>query len=50
MTLDADQLAAAQASVAAQLEAAECLGSLEKVGNSLVLTVMPPKGLAIIIK
>ena len=50
LTLNAAQLAAAQASVAAQLEAAECLGSLEKVGNSLVLTVMPPKGLAIIIK
>lgn len=50
LTLNAAQLAAAQASVAAQLEAAECLGSLEKVGNSLVLTVMPPKGLAIIVK
>ena len=50
LTLNAAQLAAAQASVDAQLDAAECRGSLEKVENSLVLTVRPSMGIAIIIK
>ena len=50
LTLNAAQLAAAQASVAAQLEAADCKGSLEKVGNSLVLTVKPREGFVIIFK
>ena len=49
LTLNADQLAAAQASVAAQLAAAECHGSLEKVDNSLVLTVKPYNGFTIIL-
>lgn len=49
-TLTLAQLAAAQASVTAQLEAADCKGSLEQVGNSLVLTVKPREGFAIIVK
>lgn len=50
MTLNADQRAAAQASVTAQLAAAECKGSLEKVDNTLVLTVKLREGFSIIFK
>lgn len=50
LTLNADQRAAAQASVTAQLAAAECKGSLEKVDNTLVLTVKPLEGFSIIFK
>lgn len=50
LTVNAAQFAAAQESVAAQLDAVNWRGSLEKVGNSLVLTARPTIGLMMIIK
>ena len=50
LTINASQLAAAQESVAAQMEAANWRGSLTKVGNSLVLAAKPRLGLSLLIR